>query len=39
MSFIQDGLFPIEPKRVPACIDGELELALINESCAPFPAK
>jgi len=37
--FIEDGLFPIDPKRVPACIDGELELPLINELCTPFAAK
>ena len=28
---IEDALFPIDPQRVPACIDGELELPLINE--------
>lgn len=38
-AFIEDGLFPIDPKRVPACIDGELELPLINEFCTPFAAK
>ena len=38
-TFVEDGLFPIDPKRVPACIDGELELPLINESCTPFAAK
>lgn len=37
--FIQEGLFPIDPKRVPACIDGELELPLLNEHCRPFAAK
>ena len=37
--FIADGLFPVDPKRVPACISGELELPLINESCTPFAAK
>ena len=37
--FIQEGLFPIDPKRVPACVDGELELPLINEHCAPYAAK
>ena len=39
VAFIQDGLFPIDPKRVPACIDGELELPLINEFCNPYAAK
>ncbi|CAB1118123.1 unnamed protein product [Ectocarpus sp. CCAP 1310/34] len=38
-AFIEDGLFPIDPKRVPACINGELELLLINEFCTPFAAK
>ena len=37
--FIEEGLFPIDPKRVPACIDGELELPLINEHCTPFASK
>lgn len=37
--FIEEGLFPIDPKRVPACINGELELPLINEFCTPFAAK
>ena len=31
--------FPIDPKRVPACINGELELPLINGFCTPFAAK
>lgn len=38
-AFIEEGLFPIDPKRVPACIDGELELPLINEFCTPYAAK
>ena len=38
-AFIEDGLFPIDPKRVPACMNGELELPLINEFCTPFAAK
>ena len=38
-AFMQDGLFPIDPKRVPACIGGEPELPLINELCAPSAAK
>ena len=38
-AFIEDGLFSIDPKRVPACINGELELPLINEFCTPFAAK
>ena len=38
-TFIEDGLFPIDPKRVPACIDGELKLPVINESCTPFAVK
>lgn len=37
--FIEDGVFPIDPKRVPACIDGKLELPLIIEFCTPFAAK
>ena len=37
--FVEAGLFPIDPKRVPACISGELELPLIDESCTPFAAK
>lgn len=37
--FIEEGLFPLDPKRVPACIDGTLELPLINEFCTPFSAK
>lgn len=31
--FIEEGMFAIDPKRVPACIDGTLELPLINEHC------
>ncbi|CAB1121589.1 unnamed protein product [Ectocarpus sp. CCAP 1310/34] len=38
-AFIEDGLFPLDPKRVPACINGEYELPLINEFCTPFAAK
>ena len=37
--FIEDGLFPIDPNRVPACIDGELELPLVNDLCTTFAAK
>ena len=35
-TFIEDGVFPIDPERVSACIDGELEPPLINESCTPW---
>ena len=38
-AFIADGLFPIDPKRVPACIDGELEPPLVIEACTTFAAK
>ncbi|CAB1099718.1 unnamed protein product [Ectocarpus sp. CCAP 1310/34] len=38
-TFIENGLFPIDKKRVPACINGELKLPLINECCTPFAAK
>ena len=37
--FIEEGLFPLDPKLVPACINGTLELPLINEFCTPFSAK
>ena len=36
---VEAGLFPTDPKRVPACISGELEFPLIDESCTPFAAK
>ncbi|CAB1096027.1 unnamed protein product [Ectocarpus sp. CCAP 1310/34] len=38
-AFIEGGLFPIDPKRVPACMNGELQRPLINEFCTPFAAK
>ena len=37
--FVEAGLFPIDPKRVPACINGELELPLIDGSSTPYAAK
>ena len=37
--FISGGLFPTDPKRVPACVDGELSLPLIDESCTPVAEK
>ena len=33
--FIDRGLFPNDPKRVPACVGGELQLPLIDENCTP----
>lgn len=33
------GLFPTDPKRVPACMDGELTLPLIDESQPPIGKK
>ena len=33
--FIDQGLFPNDPKRVPACVGGELQLPLIDENCTP----
>ena len=33
--FIDRGLFPTDPKRVPACVGGELALPLIDEGCTP----
>lgn len=32
---IIEGLFPTGPKRVPACLDGELSLILVDEFHAP----
>ena len=37
--FIEEGLFALDPKQVPICVDGTLELPLINELCTPFSAK
>ena len=37
--FVEEGLFPLDPKRVSACVDGELELPLLNDHCSPFAAK
>ena len=37
--FIHQGLFPTDPKRVPACLDGELTLPLIDESHSPVAGK
>ena len=37
--FISGGLFPTDPKRVPACIDGELTLPLANETSTPAADK
>ena len=37
--FISGGLFPTNPKRVPACVDGELSLPLLDESCTPVAEK
>ena len=37
--FISGGLFPTDLKRVPACVDGELSLPLIDESCTPVAEK
>ena len=36
---VEAGLFPIDPKWVPVCINGELELPLIDESRTPYAAK
>ena len=33
--FLTAGLFPSDPKRVPACVGGELTLPLKDELCAP----
>ena len=38
-TFADEGLFPTDPKRVPACVDGELTLPLIDEACRPIAAK
>ena len=37
--YIDAGLFPSDPKHVPACLNGELTLPLIDESCRPVAAK
>ena len=37
--FISGGLFPTGPKRVPACVVGELSLPLMDESCTPVAEK
>ena len=37
--FITGGLFPTDPKRAPACVDGELSLPLIDKSCTPVAEK
>ena len=37
--FISGGLFPTDPKRVPACVDGELTLPLANETSTPAADK
>ena len=37
--YITAGLFPSDPKRVPACIGGELTLPLKNETCTPVAEK
>ena len=37
--FISGGLFPTDPKHVPACVDGELSLPLIDGSCTPVAEK
>ena len=33
--FISGGLFPTDLKRLSACVDGELSLPLMDESCTP----
>ncbi|CAB1110204.1 unnamed protein product [Ectocarpus sp. CCAP 1310/34] len=38
-TFVEEGLFPIDPKRVAACGGSELELPLIDEFCTPHAAK
>ena len=37
--YITAGLFPSDPKRVPACIGGELTLPLKNKTCTPVAEK
>ena len=37
--YITAGLFPFDPKRVPACIGGGLTLPLKNETCTPVAEK
>ena len=37
--YITTGLFPSNPKRVPACIGVELTLPLKNETCTPVAEK
>lgn len=36
--FIEDGLFPIDAKRVPACMNGEQDLPLVIECYNIFAA-
>ena len=37
--YITAGLFPSDPKRVPACIEGELTLPLKKEACISVAEK
>ena len=37
--YITTGLFPSDPKRVPACIEGELTLPLKKEACISVAEK
>ena len=37
--FLTAGMFPSDPKRVPACVGGELTLPLKDELCAPVTEK
>lgn len=37
--FVDAGLSPTDPTREPACIEGELELSLIDKANTPFAAK
>lgn len=37
--FIGRGLFPVDPKRFPICLDGELSLPIVDASHAPVAAK
>ena len=38
-TFIAEDLFPLDPKRVAACVGGELSLPLIDEKCTPVSEK
>ena len=38
-AFIAEDLFPTDPKRVSACVGGELSLPLIDERCTPVSEK